>query len=144
MIHGFGASGVMFFPILKGLLEHYKLVLIDQLGFGASSKVRLSEETTLSQEAMDEYMVGWLTKWLDSMTKLGHLPQKFNLHGHSYGGYMSSLFALAHPDRIEALFLNSPIGPETMPEDFDPLLHTRMSGGHTEPPSPSEQRFWKY
>ena len=46
MIHGFGASGVMFFPILKGLLEHYKIVLIDILGFAGSSKVSLSERTT--------------------------------------------------------------------------------------------------
>ena len=86
---------------------------------------------------MDDYVVGWFTKWLEEMTRLSYLPQKFNLHGHSYGGYLSGLFAVAHPNRIEALFLNSPIGPETMPEDFDPM-YTRMSSGHHEPPSHSE------
>ena len=77
------------------------------------------------------------------MTTFGYLPQKFKLQGHSYGGYLSSLFACAHPERIEALFLNSPVGPETMPDDYNPM-RLRMSSGHYEPPSEAEHKFWKY
>jgi len=86
---------------------------------------------------MDHYVMGWLTKWLEKCTQLGYLPDRFNVHGHSYGGYVSSLFACMHPTRVEALFLNSPIGPETLPDDFDPM-HVRMSSGHIEPPGDTE------
>ena len=55
------------------------------------------------------------------MTQNNEIPEKFFLAGHSYGGFISSLFACAHPHRINGLFLNSPIGAETEPEDFDPL-----------------------
>ena len=49
------------------------------------------------------------------------LPEKFYLHGHSYGGYICALFACAHPDRIAALFLNSAIGAEPEPKEYDPM-----------------------
>ena len=49
LIHGFGAAGAMFFPILKPLLEHFRIVLVDLLGFGGSTRVQLSEATTSDQ-----------------------------------------------------------------------------------------------
>ena len=51
------------------------------------------------------------------MTMNKEIPEKFFISGHSYGGFISSLFACAHPDRIDGLFLNSPIGAEAEPED---------------------------
>ena len=137
MIHGFGAAGVMFWPLFKSLLEHFRIVTVDLLGFGGSSRVQISEDTYSDQQTMDDYIMGWLTKWLEKCTQLGYLPEKFNVHGHSYGGYVSSLFACMHPTRVEALFLNSPIGPEALPDDFDPM-HVRMSSGHQEPPGDTE------
>ena len=55
------------------------------------------------------------------MTKFDRLPSKFLLHGHSYGGYLSGMFASLNPDRIEALFMNSAIGTESAKdEEIDP------------------------
>ena len=46
LIHGFGAGGAMFFPSLKPLLDQFRIVLVDLLGFGGSTRVQLSEATT--------------------------------------------------------------------------------------------------
>ena len=43
IIHGFASSFVQFYTILKPLMHHYRIVGIDQLGFGASSRVTLDE-----------------------------------------------------------------------------------------------------
>ena len=60
------------------------------------------------------------------------LPEKFYLHGHSYGGYISSIFACVHPERISGLFLNSAIGAEPEPSDYDPMK-IRVSSGDLQP-----------
>ena len=57
-----------------------------------------------------------------------YMPEKFYLHGHSYGGYISSIFATSFPERINALFLNSAIGSEPEPAEYDPL-NVRLSSG---------------
>ena len=43
------------YTLYKPLMEHYNIVAIDQLGFGNSSRVQLSEEVYSSPEAMDQY-----------------------------------------------------------------------------------------
>ena len=34
-IHGFGGSACLMYPMYKGLVEHYRIVAIDMLGYGA-------------------------------------------------------------------------------------------------------------
>ena len=66
MIHGFGGAGVTMYPLFRPLLEHFRLVLIDQIGFGGSSRIKkLPDSCFESVEAMDKYQVGWLLKWLE-------------------------------------------------------------------------------
>ena len=102
-------------------MEHYRIVGIDQLGHGASSRVTLTEEFTRDQERIEEYQVGWFEKWVNEMTINGDLPEKFLLKGHSYGGYLCSLYASRNQERVQALFLNSPIGHESIPDNYDEL-----------------------
>lgn len=46
-------------------------------------------------------------QWLDELfTAL--VPDNINLMGHSYGGWQASLYALAHPQRLEKLILLAP------------------------------------
>ena len=68
MVHGYAAAMVQFYTILRPLMYHYRIVGIDQLGFGASSRVTLSEEFTKDLEAIDEFQVSWLEKWVNVMT----------------------------------------------------------------------------
>jgi cardiolipin-specific phospholipase len=44
--------------------------------------------------------------------------QKFILAGHSFGGYMASVYALLHESRVKKLLLFSPVGVPKQPEDF--------------------------
>jgi len=113
------------------------------LGYGASSRVEIKDEILTSPSATDNYQLSWLSAWMNQMSLNHELPEKFFLHGHSYGGYISSLFACAHPDRIAALFLNSAIGAEPEPQcEYDPL-DVRLSSSHKGPPPHLIQQFWK-
>ena len=40
LIHGFAGSGVTMYPIFRALMEHYRLILIDQVGFGGSTRIK--------------------------------------------------------------------------------------------------------
>ena len=142
VIHGFGGSACLMYPMYKGLVEHYRIVAIDMLGYGASSRVVIKDEVLCSPSATDSYQLSWLSAWLNQMSLNAELPEKFFLHGHSYGGYISSLFACAHPDRISALFLNSAIGSEPEPSEYDPLS-IRLSSFDKGPPPQILSRFWQ-
>lgn len=53
VIHGFGGCACLLYPIYKQLVEHYRVVAIDMLGFGASSRVIIKEEVLCSPAAAD-------------------------------------------------------------------------------------------
>jgi pimeloyl-ACP methyl ester carboxylesterase len=142
ILHGFAGSGCMLFPIIRPLMEHFRVILVDQLGFGGSTRVKEMPITAFaSVEAMDEYTVGWLTNWVEQMDIDDELPSKFFFHGHSHGGYMASLYASKHPERIAGLFLNSPIGPESIPEEYD-VYNLRIRGRQEGPTYYKEVDFW--
>ena len=96
----------------------------------------------MDHERIDEYQVGWLEKWVEAMTDAGDLPDKFFLKGHSYGGYLCSLYASRHQERIKALFLNSPVGHECIPDNYDEMP-IRMSSNLEEPMPGYVLDFWK-
>jgi pimeloyl-ACP methyl ester carboxylesterase len=39
-LHGFGASGPLYYTIIKPLAEHFCLILLDNIGMGGSSRPR--------------------------------------------------------------------------------------------------------
>jgi pimeloyl-ACP methyl ester carboxylesterase len=49
------------------------------------------------------------------------LPPKFLLSAHSFGGYQFHLYASAHPERVQAVFFQSPASTEFYDSsDVDP------------------------
>ena len=42
LVHGYGGSGVMFWPIIKTIAEHFHLIMVDILGMGGSSRPKVS------------------------------------------------------------------------------------------------------
>jgi pimeloyl-ACP methyl ester carboxylesterase len=130
------------YPIYRALMEHYRLVVIDMLGFGGSSRVQeMPIEAFASVEAMDELTIDWFAKWVEQMDADDDLPPKFYLSGHSWGGYMTGLYASRYPERIAALFLNSPIGPEALPEDLD-IYNLRFKNNEYEPNYAKAIDYW--
>ena len=65
VIHGFGGSACLLYPIYKQLLEHYRVVAIDMLGFGASSRIAINESILSSPTATENYLISWLQGWLN-------------------------------------------------------------------------------
>jgi len=143
IIHGFAASSAMMFTLFRPLLAHFRIVCLDMLGYGRSTRVKITDESILEDcDRTDAYMMEWLDQWLDHMTEELELPSQFHLCGHSYGGYISALFACRHRHRIQGLFLNSAIGAETQPEDFDPY-QVRITATDFGPPPGWESLFWQ-
>ena len=68
MIHGFGGSACAFYMIFKQLLEHFRIVAIDMLGFGASTRVTIKDSVLSSPAATENYHVSWLQAWLNQMS----------------------------------------------------------------------------
>lgn len=123
MTHGFGMSGVLTsFKIAKPLAEHYRLVIFDNGGFGLNTKITEKPEQALSSpDASEAYIVEWWKQYVDTLTENGDLPPKFYLTAHSAGGLQAMLYASFCPERIEALFLQSPAGSEEYNEvTYDP------------------------
>lgn len=44
LIHGYGAASLTFWKIMKPLSQRYRLIMVDQLGMGASSRPDFVEE----------------------------------------------------------------------------------------------------
>lgn len=118
LIHGFASSSVLMYPIFHKLSSRYRLVLLDQLGWGASTRIDQLPADVIDKESADTYALGWLEEWF---LRVQDLPEKVYLCGHSYGGYLSLMYAQKHPERIDKLFLNSPVGTQPYEVGRDPL-----------------------
>jgi len=91
IIHGYGGTAIMFWPVMKALAEDYHLILVDQLGKGSSSRPEFKYEN--ATEAT-EFLVGWVEKWRE---RVGILNEKFILCGHSLGAYVSGHYTKRYP-----------------------------------------------
>lgn len=83
-----------FLPHLAGLERHARLIYIDQPGHGLSERLPPGEAYTMpgAVQALDALRA---SLGLETITLLGH----------SYGGFVSQLYALAHPERVSRLIL---------------------------------------
>ncbi len=85
--------------------------MIDIIGMGASSRPVFNLD---DPNKIDEYLIEWLELW---RTKMG--LKDFVLAGHSFGGYVSGLYAVKYHYHLRKLLLISPLGISKMPDDFD-------------------------
>lgn len=101
-----------FWKIIKPLAEEYHVIMIDIIGMGGSSRPHFNLS---DPKDIDEYLIEWLEKWRN---KMGNI-ENFVLAGHSFGGYISGLYAIRYPQYIKKLLLLSPLGITRTPPDFD-------------------------
>lgn len=69
-VHGYGASGIIFYRLYKELSEKYHVVFMDLLGMGRSSRPKFKAKTA---EDCEDFFVLAFEKWrqkmgLDKMT----------------------------------------------------------------------------
>lgn len=123
LMHGFLSASVCFYKILKSLAEKYRIVMFDTMSWGLNTR---PEEC--SGMASVEAAEAWQLEWMEKVIQELDLPDKFLLSAHSHGGWLASLYASYHPERIEAMFLISPAG--LMPYDpatYDPYKFLDMN-----------------
>ncbi|TNV78462.1 hypothetical protein FGO68_gene8361 [Halteria grandinella] len=115
LIHGYGGSSVKFWKIAKPLSEQYHLLMIDIVGMGGSSR----PEFGLREPAeVDVYLTEWLERWRQNVYP-GQDFKDFVLIGHSFGGYVSGLYTIQHPQNVRKLIMLSPLGISRIPEGFN-------------------------
>lgn len=101
MLHGF-AAGIAFWVMnLEEISADRPLYAIDLLGFGRSSRPHFSKD---AHEVEQQY-IDSIEKWRELM----QIP-KMILLGHSFGGFLSTAYAMKYPERVEHLILADPWG----------------------------------
>ncbi|XP_042507068.1 probable 1-acylglycerol-3-phosphate O-acyltransferase isoform X1 [Macadamia integrifolia] len=102
MVHGYAASQGFFFRNFDALASRFRIIAIDQLGWGGSSR---PDFTCKSTEETEDWFIDSFEEW----RKAKNLTN-FILLGHSFGGYVAAKYALKHPEHIQHLILVGPAG----------------------------------
>ncbi|KAH8106284.1 alpha/beta-hydrolase [Cristinia sonorae] len=122
LLHGYGAGLGFFyqnFPALGRWAGNRgtSVYALDWLGMGRSARVPFRvkakrEDISARVAEAEAFFVDSLEDW---RAKMG--LEKMTLVGHSLGGYLSTVYALKYPSRVNKLILLSPAGVPRGPEE---------------------------
>jgi len=107
MIHGFAAGSGFWMWNLDALSKTRNVYAIDLLGFARSSRPAFPDVS----EEVDELFIQSIEDWRRQMRL-----EKIIILGHSFGGYISSIYSIKYPDRVLHLILDDPWGFPQIPE----------------------------
>ncbi|KAJ1979933.1 hypothetical protein H4R34_002635, partial [Dimargaris verticillata] len=142
--HGFGTGLGIFYRNYEALAQTSgrRIYSIDWLGMGLSarpSKLPWLQRTWRTEfgpefdqdqlSQTESFFVESLEQWRQTMG-----ISKMVLLGHSFGGYMSALYALRYPQHVDKLILVSPMGLLGAPSGFFPWLENVNNGTINAPP----------
>ena len=96
MLHGLGGTKASFLPTIAALGDSFRLIAVDMLGFGDSSK-------PLGASYGPAFHAGTVEKLLDALEL-----ERAHLVGHSFGGRVALELGFRHPDRAAGLVLMTP------------------------------------
>lgn len=90
---------------MKPICERFRLITIDMMGMGASSRPKdYKIDKFTAQEALD-----YLTDYIEIWRQILKLDQ-FYLACHSFGGFVCGNYACKYPQHIKKVLMLSPIG----------------------------------
>lgn len=99
LIHGLAASSLDWSELIPAITSRgYRAIALDLLGHGDSAK----------PDELDDYQAEGLYRHLDDWLSELHLESPPILIGHSLGGYLSLLYALRNPDKVQGMVLIAP------------------------------------
>jgi pimeloyl-ACP methyl ester carboxylesterase len=124
MLHGYGGFGATYYKLASKLANDFHLILVDLPGFGFSS--RHSEAPFECIETCLDFFVSRIKRFVDAIS----LPF-FSLVGHSLGAYLSAHFFRVHHEQVLNLFLLSPAGMNSPPEDQLQVIESRFKTSFT-------------
>jgi len=104
LCHGYGSGIAGWYRNIDSLSTTSKVYAVDWLGFAGSSRPE-NGPRGLGIQGTEDWFVESLEEWRKEQGL-----EKFNLCGHSLGGYLSVCYAERFPDRLNALILSSPVG----------------------------------
>lgn len=100
LLHGFGAGLGFWVLNLDAFATDRPLFAIDLLGYGRSSRSKFSKDA----EEIENQYVESIEKWRQQMG-----IERMMILGHSFGGFLSTSYAIKYPERIEHLILGEMI-----------------------------------
>jgi len=95
--HGFPSFWFSFFDQMVEFSENYRVVALDGLGSGRSSK----------PDELEPYRIESLASQLEKFARHFIGEQKFTLIGHDWGGALAWAFSQSHPERLDKLVVIS-------------------------------------
>src|SRR6266566_1464917 len=107
LLHGLADDIGVWESAIAPLAAKYRVVALDQIGFGRSDKPLLN------------YRVSTFVDFLDGFLKELKI-ERASLLGNSLGSWVAAAYALAHPERIERLVLSDAAGYAALPKTMDP------------------------
>jgi abhydrolase domain-containing protein 5 len=103
LLHGYGGTSLTFIRMFEKLREDFQVHALDTFGVGLSSRGNWQSKMT-AEETVDYYLES-IEEWRKTIG-LEH----FILAGHSFGGYLSTLYLERYTQRVDHLMLLSPAG----------------------------------
>ena len=97
LIPGYQATSLCWFSNIEALSENYRTYAVDNIYDNGYSVY------TRAPKGSDDY-----TSWLDELFTALELGDKINLMGISYGGWLTSQYALRFPNRLAKIVLLAP------------------------------------
>ncbi len=99
LLHGAGGDSLQWIPNIEALSTHYRVYAIDNIyDYSRSIYTQIIKNP-------DDYV-----KWLDELFNALGLGNHIKLMGLSYGGWLTSQYALRFPDRLAKMVLVAPAG----------------------------------
>ena len=106
LIHGLADNVAVWDSVISPLAARFRVVALDQIGFGRSDKPLLSYRVS----TFVDFLAGFLNE-----LKI----ERASLVGNSFGGWIAAAFTLAHPERVERLVLCDAAGYGTLAQTMD-------------------------
>ncbi len=104
LLHGLGSNSERWIYNIDELSKSYNVISLEQIGFGYSDKPKVPYRGATLVEFLNEFM-----------NQKG--IKKATLIGNSMGGWVSALFAVNHPEKLDKLVLVDPAFLLGLPDD---------------------------
>ena len=107
LLHGIGGSSLQWWPNIEALSRDFRTYAVDNIYDNGRSVYTFIFQTP------DEFM-----DWMDELFDALGLGDRIKLAGLSYGGWLTSRYALHHPGRLDRIVLIAPVA-TVMPLRWD-------------------------
>jgi len=98
LLHGISGNSLQWISNVKALSARYRVFAVDNI-YDCGRSVY-----TRAMKTPDDYV-----SWLDELFDALQLRNGINLMGLSYGGWLTTQYALSHPERLEKIVLLAPV-----------------------------------